>query len=56
MILDNRLDSTKYLFYEKLPKDKLGTPSNTIFRNEPNFFYIGFDYGDIYDSYGVIIE
>jgi hypothetical protein len=56
VILDNRLDSANYIFHEKLPKDTSGIPSTTIFRNEPSFFYIGFDYGVIYDSYGVTIE
>lgn len=55
-IIENKLDTFKYKFIEKLPKDRAGIPSKTVFRDEKGFFYLGFDYGKIYDTYGVIIE
>ena len=55
-IIENRLDTVKYKFIEKLPKDSEGIPSSTVFRDEKGFFYLGFDYGKIYDVYGAIVE
>ena len=56
IIIENKLDTLKYKFIEVLPKDSLGIPSTTIFRREKGFFYLGFDYGKIYESYNVVLE
>jgi hypothetical protein len=55
-ILENKLDAKKFFFSEKLPQDEMGIPSDTIFRKEKNFFYLGFDYGKLKDAYGATFK
>ncbi len=56
IILENKLDTMKYKFTKNYPTNSLGISTKASFSNEKGFFYLGFDYGEIYDSSGVILD
>lgn len=55
IIIDNKLDTTKFKFNKNFPKDDKGIPTLMNYTDE-NSFDIGFDHGKIIHYKGAIIE